>query len=383
MPSKFLVMLALFALYSGGSYILARKLYLLLNLKSIWSKSLYGLVMVFLFFSFFLARLGSATLPLELLKNLSLLGGYVMGSIFYGILVLMLAKILSFLHHRRPFLPKGLTTPKGSFLASLLAVVLLLSYGSYKASHAVIQQYDLTIPKQAGLKQDWNIVFVSDVHLGIQIDQNRLKQLVQEINSLNPDLILIGGDLIDGDYRPFAEENMGQILQQLKAPFGVYAIMGNHEYYGSSVPSVVQGYETAGLRLLRDESAIIDNSLILIGRDDQNKGRYVPPDRQKLTNLTKDLNPNLPWLVLDHQPFQLTESAEAGTDLQLSGHTHEGQTFPNNWITRFMYEKDWGYLKKGSFQLIVSSGYGYWGPPLRIGTQSEIVQLHLHVTGKE
>ena len=165
---------------------------------------------------------------------------------------------------------------------------------------------------------------------------------------------------------------MEEELSQLHAPLGVFAITGNHEFY-SGVPEEINKYlRAAGVRMLHDSVALVDNSFYLVGRDDRTN-----PNRMKLSELVKGLQPDLPKILLDHQPYALEQACENDIDLQISGHTHNGQFFPGNLFVKRIFEVAHGYKKKGKTHFYVSSGLGIWGPLYRIGTQSELVEIQL------
>jgi predicted MPP superfamily phosphohydrolase len=204
---------------------------------------------------------------------------------------------------------------------------------------------------------------VSDIHLGNLIDNSRLQDLVSQINTLHPDIILLAGDIIDEDVQPFMSQGMHITFRQLQAPYGVYAVLGNHEYIGGNPEYIVAALTNAGVNVLRDQVVKVADSFYVAGRDDRSVERQLSAGRQRqpLPSLLANLDTGLPLILLDHQPYRLDDSQANGVDLQLSGHTHYGQIFPNNLITGMIYEDDWGYLQKGKFQAIVSCGYGTWG----------------------
>ncbi len=220
------------------------------------------------------------------------------------------------------------------------------------------------------LPHDYTIVMLSDLHLGYHNPRHELARWVDLVNAEHPDLILIAGDIIDISVRPLIEERMAEEFRRLEAP--VYACLGNHEYY-SGTPQARQFYRDAGIRLLSDTTAVVDSALVIIGRDDRTNFR-----RKSLEQLTGDSVGQLYSIVLDHQPYQLELTEQAGIDFQLSGHTHRGQVWPVSWITDALYECSWGSHRRGATCYYVSSGIGIWGGKFRIGTQSEYVVATLH-----
>jgi predicted MPP superfamily phosphohydrolase len=189
------------------------------------------------------------------------------------------------------------------------------------------------------------------------------------INEKNPDLVLIAGDLIDFSVIPLTEQNMAEEFYKIKAP--IYACMGNHEYI-SGEEKAKEFFKKAGIRLLQDEALLLQKyGLLIVGRDDRfNKSRKTLP--QLIEGYETD---SLYTIVLDHQPYHLEEAEKSGIDLQLSGHTHDGQVWPLNYITSMMYENSHGYSQRRKTHYYVSSGIGIWGGKFRIGTRSEYVVI--------
>jgi hypothetical protein len=234
----------------------------------------------------------------------------------------------------------------------------------------------LSIHKSSGEKNEITIAMVSDIHLGTLLGKTRVNDMVEKINGLKPDLVLFAGDVLDEVQTPIFRNNVGGPIKNLHAPLGVYGITGNHEYIGGinrSVPYL----ESLNIKLLRDTVLLIGNKFYLAGRDDKDMTRFNGKKRKTLHEILTGVDHQLPIILMDHQPFHLEEAVENGVDLQLSGHTHHGQFWPLNLITQKVYEVSWGYKKKGNTQVYVSCGYGYWGPPVRIGNTPEIVLIKL------
>ena len=221
----------------------------------------------------------------------------------------------------------------------------------------------LVLKSSKPLPKAYKVVMASDLHLGYHNPRKELARWVDMINAEHPDFILIAGDIIDGSMRPLLEERMAEEFHRLQAP--VYACLGNHEFYAGQ-PEAKQFYRDAGIHLLIDDCAVIDSSIVIIGRDDRTNMRRKP---------VKDLidKKELYSIVLDHQPYNLDRTEAAGVDFQLSGHTHRGQVWPISWITDHIYECSWGSHRRGNTQYYISSGIGIWGGKFRIGTQSEYV----------
>ena len=258
------------------------------------------------------------------------------------------------------------------FILSLIFTVVLLGYGYYNYRHPKTNTINIALDKPlAGDAKPVKIVAVSDLHLGNGTGKTALKRYVKMINEQNPDLILIAGDLIDNSVVPLYTEKMMEELSELRAPLGVYMVPGNHEYI-SGIKASARFIQDTPIQLLRDSVVTLPNGIQLIGRDDRSNTA-----RRSLQELMTGIDKSKPIILLDHQPYKLTESEAAGVDLQFSGHTHRGQVWPMNWVTDYIYEQSHGYRQWGNSHIYVSSGLSLWGPPFRIGTESDMAVFHL------
>ena len=253
-------------------------------------------------------------------------------------------------------------------LAILLFMVGIFVYGNVHYNNKVRQPLDLQTVKP--LDKDLKIVLLSDMHLGYHNRRAELVRWIDKINAEKPDLVLVGGDIIDISVRPLIEENMAEEFRRIDAP--VFACLGNHEYY-SGEPKAQRFYRAAGIQLLRDSVAEIGNSLVIIGRDDRSNIH-----RRNLAALMKGVDKRKYIVLLDHQPIHLEQAERNGVDFQFSGHTHHGQVWPISLITESIYEVAFGLYHRGKTQYYVSSGIGIWGGKFRIGTRSEYVVATLH-----
>jgi predicted MPP superfamily phosphohydrolase len=183
--------------------------------------------------------------------------------------------------------------------------------------------------------------------------------------------------VVDEDLAPVIRNNLGDSLKKLSAPMGVFAITGNHEYIGGA-ESACRYLADHGIKMIRDSAVLVAESFYLIGREDRDRPRFIGKPRVPVDRLMENIDAGKPVIMLDHQPFELDRKEELGIDLTLSGHTHHGQMFPLNYLTKAIYEVSWGYKKKGNTHAYVSSGYGGWGPPVRTGNRPEIVLISLH-----
>lgn len=259
-----------------------------------------------------------------------------------------------------------------SVTAVALALTLFLgAFGAFSAYSPVVLTYDVKIAKPAlDGRKSMKIVMAADMHFGALSGPGHAKRLVRLINEEAPDLVLFPGDLVDDDIVQYVKQGIPEILQGIEAP--VYASLGNHDRLEAGDTELIKTLEGSGMTLLYDEIVSDGLPVTLIGRKDR-----TDPARLSVAELAAQTDPAAPLVLLDHQPYELELAAAAGIDLEVSGHTHRGQIFPANFITNRIYENDWGYLQKEGMHSIVTSGYGFWGLPMRMGTRSEITIINV------
>lgn len=377
-PVTFLVVSVIILIYGGLNYYIGmRGWQALFSFVPFLSSKVYWLVFLLLSFSYLFSRLSEKFLPKFLYEGLTLIGAYWLAFMWYFLLVITALDLLRLFDRWLRLIPVEITRNLNPALglAVVILVVGIVSYGAWNARHPQVKHYDLTIAKQAGQLKQIHVVMVSDIHLGTIVHNGNLTKMVNMVNELKPDLILFAGDVFDENIESSNKQQVSDNFRKLSAPYGVFAVLGNHEYFGGNAEEAIKYLGEAGVKVLRDSSAKIAGSFYLIGRDDRSGARYNGGPRQDLNTLMQGLDRSFPIILMDHQPSQLEEPVEQGVDLQLSGHTHAGQLFPIRYITRQIFEDDWGLLRKGNFQLIVSSGYGTWGPPIRLGNTPEVVDI--------
>jgi hypothetical protein len=265
-----------------------------------------------------------------------------------------------------------------SGLIIVLAVLGLCSYGNYHANQIKSVSYDIQIPKKM-LNDNVKIVMLSDLHLGYTNDVAYLKKVVDKINDMEPDIVCMVGDIFNGSYYALADaEKAEELMRGIQSTYGVYASLGNHDA-GTTFNEMVAFFNKSDITLLNDENTIIGEQIVLVGRKDSSPIGGQGEERTSISEQLEKIQPDLPIIVMDHQPSNISEY-DNQVDLILSGHTHKGQIFPGSLITNAIYEVDYGYYQKDehSPKVIVSSGIGTWGPPMRIGTDSEIVEILLN-----
>ena len=240
-------------------------------------------------------------------------------------------------------------------------------YGNIHYNNKVRQELDIKSEKQ--MDKTLKIVMLTDLHLGYHNRRAEFSRWVDMLNAEKPNLILIGGDIIDISVHPLLEENVAEEFRRLTAP--VYACLGNHEYYSGDI-NAEKFYREAGIHLLKDSVSTV-LGINIIGRDDRTNLR-----RASVETLIKKTDTSKFTILLDHQPYHLEEAEKAGIDFQLSGHTHYGQVWPISWIEDAIYENAYGPLTKGKTRYFVTSGIGIWGGKFRIGTRSEYLVATIH-----
>ncbi|MBN1542933.1 metallophosphoesterase [candidate division KSB1 bacterium] len=304
-----------------------------------------------------------------------------MGAVYAGWLVYMLAGLVlrdlfqavRLALHRIPKMPN--MHPKTLVFLALLAAV-IAALGWWNAAHPDIVRLDLTLSRSSALRYPLHLVVATDLHIDESVSPKRVQKWVSLINRQKADAVLLVGDILDGHQPHRLDSRFAESLRQLQSRTGVFAVPGNHEYY-VGIDSALAFFRSAGITALRDTAVVIDEAFVLAGRDDRTRSSFGQA-RKRISELLKNIDPALPIIVLDHQPFDLNEIVTAQVDLQVSGHTHHGQLVPFNWITGQMYEKSWGLLKKNATFIYVSSGLGTWGPPMRLGNRPEIVSIRVN-----
>lgn len=270
----------------------------------------------------------------------------------------------------------------------ITAVVALFCFGHEMAINPQIVHYQVEMAKPAKIDH-LRIVQLSDIHINADTSSKMMQQMVEKVNALKPDFIMITGDTLDARLKPFIEKGFDKQFRQLQSKYGNYIIFGNHEYLGTHATDnreedIIAAFKQANLKVLKDDIVYLDElGITLIGRDDFSSSRY-DVNRASLSDLIMFAQPEKPIILLDHQPRNINEVAEQNVDLMLSGHTHGGQIFPINILVAMMYKNGYGIYQDSNhhFTSIVSCGYGFGGPPLRLMTRSEIVVIDVSFAAK-
>ena len=347
------------------------------NNKLIYAISFFVLAGLFIF-----AKILESKHSSIITDALNIIGGFWLAFMLYGFLFFFLSDII-LLILRIPGIVKGdsiVIFRKWSFIIIISASALLIIGGFINAIIPFTREYNITINKSAGQVKTLRIAAVSDIHLGSIIRKRSLKKMSGIIKDLRPDLVLLLGDIVDGEIGPVMRGDLLQYFSYPDCTDGLYAITGNHEFIGGAARTIPY-IESKGIKILKDEMVTLPGGIQLIGRLDRDSFRFYRKERLSLGELMKQADTTKPVILLDHQPFHLDETAKYGIDLQLSGHTHNGQMWPLNHVTAMIYELSTGYLKKRNTNFIVSSGYGLWGPRVRSGSRSEVLLINLTFTG--
>jgi predicted MPP superfamily phosphohydrolase len=381
-PSFILVLVIILVIYlSVNAYVLTRGWQALEGIRYRW---IYAVMTFFLVLSFIGAQFLKRALDSPVIDFFWLLGVLWLAALLYlffsVVLIDLVRVILRGFGEKPAWLYAHYGTVKLILFCSLTAgMAALLSAGYYNAMQPKVSTVNIEINKRAAGRDSLNIVMASDLHLGSINGRSALQRWVSTINDLHPDIVLLPGDVFDDNPATVARKQLGDILAEIKAPLGVYFASGNHEGFGN-LSQAVDYLKAHHVQVLLDEAVLVDSSFYLVGRID----RSIERDnvrRKPLRELMETVpDKEKPVFLLDHQPVKLGEAVTAGIDLQVSGHTHRGQLWPLSLLTKRIYEVDWGYLQKGNTHFYVSQGVGTWGPPIRLGTRSEIVQMKVRFT---
>ena len=357
----------------------------------------YWVIFALIAFSGMLSIVMRGYLPDFMRNGFYLFGSYWLAVMFYSSLIFALFDLMRNISKyagilQPAFTQNGVFRGAWSFftasaapgIIALVLVVFLLAYGTWNARNIRAVSYEVNIHKEVENLSSLQMVLVADLHLGAGVNTNRrAEKLVNAINSLEPDIVVIPGDIID-DFRSFEQLGLGAELRKIKSKYGVFATLGNHDYMSRDFTRHLELLEEAGIKVLRDSSVKVAESFYILGREDSSFSMGSGKKRLDPAALTQDLDPGLPLIMLEHKPDDILKVEEADVDLLLTGHTHKGQFFPVNLITSRIFTIDYGYLAtEGGLQVIVTSGANTWGPPIRIGSSCEILQIRVSFSGEE
>ena len=337
--------------------------------------------------------------PKSLHRMLKITGNYFLGIFLYTLVIILLADfgriLLKYVFHASWIHSRTAFTVAGAICA--LLILLLSACGIFHAKYIKTTSYDVIINKTIPERTSMKVVLLADTHFGYNAGVLHARELVRKINKQKPDLVCIAGDIFDNEYDAIRNpEKLEQTLRGIKSTYGVYACWGNHDLNEEILagftfkhkdgdlsdikdPRMKKFLKDSNIHILEDESVLINDQFYVIGRKDVSLTEKIHETRKAPAQLTEKLDRDKPIIMIDHQPKELQELADAGVDLDLCGHTHDGQTFPGNFTIKLMWENPCGLLSKDNMTNITTSGAGVWGPAMRIGTDSEICSINIQL----
>lgn len=324
---------------------------------------------------------------------------YWIGIMLYSLLYVVLFDLLRVIA-KHTKLKNTLLFSRGSVI-SIGSVVVACAvatclYGIFNARNIKVNEYSVTVNKSCGSDKHLKAVLVADMHMGYAIGVDHITNMVEKINQQNADIVIIAGDIFDNSYDGMDDpEGIKAQLKSIKSKYGVYAVYGNHDidekilmgftfdWGGKQLNSekMTNFMKECNIKLINDESVLINDEFYLVGRRDTDKPGTEDGTRAEISELTKDLDKTKPIFVLSHEPDELQKTADAGADIDFSGHTHDGQLFPGNLTIGLFWENPCGMIKKDNMYSIVTSGVGVYGTFMRVGTDAEICSVDIDFAG--
>jgi predicted MPP superfamily phosphohydrolase len=308
------------------------------------------------------------------MQLLSTVSGYILPFFLYLFLCVLLFDLFLLINLPARFVPSGVRK-SFSFRFYTLGVMIFLSVvvviaGAINLDTIRVSRYEISVPRRNSSIDHLRVAFAADLHIQQNTSPRFVEQFVRKVNDLQPDLMLYGGDMTEGDRENEATDAIESALRQIRAKYGEFGVTGNHEFYGGQEQGSF--FRKAGITLLCDTMLRIGDSFYLAGRNDQHFRK-----RKTAGEILGSDSPDLPIILLDHRPTELQEVSRTAADIQFSGHTHNGQMFPINLITNSIYELSWGYKKINNTHFFVTSGLRLWGPPVRTAGKSEIMLVDI------
>ena len=374
-----LSVLVMFVVFIGANYYIGKRLIQ-------WAKLIFPSINQAVLWCVYILLIGimiAAFIPLpEMISSIANgISAYWMGVFIYLLLLFMIVDIALLILMGTKVLSSPLPSQVRLWASSLaigLSVIVVI-YGLYNAT--LLKEVRYTIETNDTVQSpNLKIALISDLHLGAIGSEKRIPEMVARINEMEPDLIIMAGDIFNDDFNTIKNpERIKEEFLKLDATYGVYGTLGNHDG-GKTHTQMVVFLADSNVQLLRDEIQQIEDKVILVGRVDPSPiGGFNGMKRKDMSSAIQALDPAMPVIVIDHTPSNLDQYDGLNVDLIVSGHTHKGQLFPGSLITNLVFEVDYGYYQKdkNSPNVVVSSGVGTWGMPMRVGTNTEIVEILL------
>lgn len=335
---------------------------------------IYAVIVILILVLFILSRVPGIGIPRIVFR----VGHYALGFLIYMMMIVNVAALLLFLLKQIQIIPVDayrLTKMyTGGF--SLILIVVISIYGIIHAKKIFTTHYTVQLGQPKEGTDSLKITLVSDIHLGYVIEEPHLAKIVTAVNETRPDIVCLAGDIFDGDITSLSNsKKLQDLFKNIKSNYGVYACLGNHDA-GSGYEGMINFLTDAGVKVLQDDTVVIDNRILLVSRKDSTPIGKQGEVRKENFEIPKENT--LPVIVIDHQPGNIGEY-RSDTDLILCGHTHKGQMLPFNFVTKAAFDVDYGYFRANDAapHVIVTSGAGTWGPPQRVGTKNEIAKILL------
>lgn len=341
------------------------------------SRSLYIIVFLILFLIYPISNLSGDENPGTIAKITGAIANYLLPFFLYLFLLILLTDLLLLINFVLRVFPSQKIKDRSFRLKAFFAIIFLSAFiviaGVINFNSIRISEYNIDVQKKTSDLNNLKIAFISDFHLQENTPVRFVKQAVQKIKKINPDLMLFGGDIVEGDGEDEDMKEFESLLSGIKTKYGVYGVLGNHEHYSRQDRGSF--FSRAGIQTLIDSAVIFKRCFILAGRNDSHIS-----NRKDIDEFMNSLPDSLPVILMDHRPSEIKQIAGTKADILLSGHTHNGQLFPINFITRKVYDLSMGYRKFGSTNVFVSSGIRLWGPPVRTTGKSEIMVVNVSFT---
>jgi predicted MPP superfamily phosphohydrolase len=337
----------------------------------------YVLIYLLLFLVYPVSNLFHEDSTALVARVLSAIADYLLPFFLYVFLFVLLLDLLLLINLLFGIVPRE-KIKRGSFRSGGLLVIVCCSLaivvaGIINFNTIRTTKYKITIPGKLSGISHLRIAFVSDFHLQESTGIHFVEKFASKIKSIKPELMLFGGDIVEGDRKDEKMEYYERILSSITARYGVYGVLGNHEHYAGQDKGSF--FSKSGIEILSDSVVIVDNSFVLAGRNDSHTRT-----RKSVADILGTITDSLPVILIDHRPTVIGQIGRNSPDVVLSGHTHNGQLFPINFITRMVYGLSYGYKKKGKTHFFVSSGIRLWGPPVRTTSKSEIMVIDITFT---
>ena len=361
-------------IYGGVNYYLYRRILQAAGIGG-WSILILKLVLLVIILAYPLGHtFGSAS---KIGSICIWVGAFWLGVMVYGLLIALAVDLVKLGDLFFGWMPNKLNLDRvltGRILlaVSAVAIFMLLLSGHIRSLYPI--QRDIELEILSSDVDEYRIAVFADTHLGVLVGERRFRRLVEQVNLLEPDLILIIGDLIDENPERF--QWVKELLQELKAKDGTFFVTGNHEYY-NGLEVNLELLKNAGITTLQDEAVEIDNTLILAGLNDVTGSRQFSIESRPIETILDGRNKDLPVVLMHHTPTRKEEAQAGGVDLMICGHTHGGQIWPFGLFTRLIYNARQGLSRFGKMSFYLTNGAGTWGPPVRIGASPEIVHFIL------